>query len=90
MLLSLLLVGGLGAALRWYFGKQRWYMGLLFFIVLTPLSLFGLLSLALMMGVDATVATAWTEAFTGSLVGAFLLSSSAGYFLDRDETKEEP
>lgn len=27
MILSLLLVAGLGSLLRWYFGKQQWYVG---------------------------------------------------------------
>lgn len=89
MLLSLLLVGGLGALLRWYFGKQRWYVGVAFLVVAFPLSIVGLLGLSLELGVqNPTPGTVGTEAFVGSMVGAFLLSSSLPSFLDAEESEK--
>lgn len=89
MLLSLLLVGGLGAVLRWLVGKQPWYWGVLFFIVAYPVSLIVLLMISLQMGIDATPASVGTEAWTGALVGALFLSSSLMPF-GSGEKKQKP
>ena len=82
MIPSFLLFGGVGAICRWMFGKQPWWVGLLFFFVLWPVAVVLMLGIYVELGYDASYITraAGRDGFSGAVVGALVLSSQFGWF----------
>jgi hypothetical protein len=74
---SILIPIVLGFLMRFYLGKQRWYFGVLFFVIVYPVCLVGLVGLYLNLGLSGSsvLETAGSNSIWGSAIGALLLSS---------------
>lgn len=78
----------LGFLARFYLGKQRWYYGVLFFIITYPSWLVLLVGIYLNLGMSggAVITTAGSNSIWGTTIGALLLSS--GWFSGTSEKQE--
>jgi len=79
MLFSVLIVGGLAGLARYFFGKQSWWVGVLFFLLSYPVAVVMLFAWYKRGSgaVQGAIGSAGSHAFFGALIGAILLSAQS-------------